>query len=217
MLCVTMTKTCITILLAILTLTGNCQQRILDYKKLVDIKLKSYFDTSLIKQMKYEVASFIAPDSNEVFYTRHFVPEKNDREKFLSITFTYSYFSKSIDYWFYFDVSISKDKKQIFILKSLDEIPICLRNNKDCRYIKKDSAIKLALADSIMYPNNLTVEFIKPVKKSEYYWYITGRPKEVVQKNKRRTTARKISTNQRKIINAITGNIISWQEYNKED
>jgi hypothetical protein len=29
--------------------------------------------------MKYEVASFIAPDSNEVFYTRHFVPEKNDK------------------------------------------------------------------------------------------------------------------------------------------
>ena len=167
--------------------------------------------------MKYEVASFIAPDSNEVFYTRHFVPEKNDEEKFLSITFTYSYFSKAIDYWFDFDVSISKDKKQIYNLQSLDEIPICLRNNEDCGYIKKDSAIKIAIKDSIMYPNNLTVGFVRPVKKSQYYWYITGRPKEVVQKNARRTTVRKISPNQRKIINAVTGDIISWQESNKED
>ena len=108
-----MVKTFIIILLTILTLNGYSQQRILDYKKSVDIKLKNYFDTSLTKQMKYEVASMIAPDSNEVYYTRHFVPENNDKEKFLSITFTYSYFSKAIGYWFDFDVSISKDKKQL--------------------------------------------------------------------------------------------------------
>ncbi len=212
-----MTKICITFLLATLTLTSICQQRIIDYKNVVDIGLEKYFDISLIKQMKFEVASFIALDSNEVFYTRHYVPEKNDKERFLKITFTYSYFAKAINHWLDFDISISKDKKQIYNLQTIEEIPICLRTNIECGYIKKDSAVKIAISDSIMYPNNLTITFIKPIRKNEYYWYITGRPKEIAQKNKRRTTARKISPNQRKIINAKTGNIISWQEYNKED
>jgi hypothetical protein len=211
-----MTKICITFLLVSLILAGNCQQRIFDYKQVADETLKNYFDKSLIKQMKYEVASFIAADSTEVIYTRHFVPGKNDKENFLSITFKYSYFAKAINYWFDFDIAVSKDKKQFSNLQTIEEIPFCLRYNEECNYIKKDSAVKIAIADSILYPANLAIAFVKPIKKKDYYWFITGRPRVVVKTNGRRTTARKISPNQRKIINAVTGRIISWQDYTKE-
>ena len=194
---------------------GISQQRILSYKHIVDTKLKDYFDSSLTKQMKCKVSSLIESDSTEVFFTRNYVPNQNDKEIFLTITFTYSFFSKSINHWFAFDMTISKDKNKISDLLAIEEIPSCIRYNKECGFIKKDSAVEIAMADSIAYPNNLSIQFIRPIYKKEYYWYITGHPKEIQQKGARRTTTRRMAPNQRKIINAQTGNIVSWQEYTK--
>jgi hypothetical protein len=205
----------LTYILTILTSTSIAQRKLLDYKHVIDVRLLAYFDSALVKQMSCTVSSLVGLDSVESFYTRSYVPTKDNRAAFLSITFTYKFYSKSINHTFDFDVSISKDKIVTTDFSKWEEIPSCIRSNLACDFINKDSAVKIALADSIEYPNNLSVRFGRPLRTNEYFWYINGRPKQTQNKGARRTTTRKVSPKQRKIINALTGDIISWQEYNK--
>ena len=201
--------------MTILTFTSISQQKLIDYKHVIDARLLGHFDTAVVKLMKCTVSSLVGLDSIESFYTRSYVPTKDDQEAFLSITFTYEFYSKSIDHIFDFDVSISKDTIVTTDISNWEEIPSCIRYNLACDFIKKDIAIKIALANSIEYPNNLSVRFGRPSRINEYFWFVIGRPKEIKNKKSRGSTKRAVSPKQSKIINAKTGIIISWKEYNK--
>lgn len=212
-----MIKSFITFILTLFSLKGISQQKILDYKYSIDSKIKNYFYLGFINKMKCRVISMIGLDSSESFFTNNYIPDKNDKESFLTITFTYSLYSKAIEEYVDFDITISKNKKLLTNLEILEEIPNCIRKNDDCGYIKKDSAIKIAISDSIDFPKNLTAHFFKPLKKNEYYWLITGNKKEINKKNRKRSSVKKISPTQRKIINALTGQIVPKEEYYKLD
>jgi hypothetical protein len=133
----------------------------------------------------------------------------------LTVTFSYSFFSKGINDYFNFNVTIDKNKNTKSDSILFFEIPKSISTNIDCSFIKKDSAIKLALSDSIEYPDNLSIKFIRPFNKNRYYWIVTGYPKKSLTKNTERTSTRTISIKQRKIIDALSGQIISWEEYSK--
>jgi hypothetical protein len=95
------------------------------------------------------------------------------------------------------------------VVSGFKSIPECIKKNAGCNFITKDSAIKIALKDSILYSDNLFSTFWKRYNRNDYYWIITGRPIEV-QSNLHRRSATKIPTRSRKYINALTGQLISW-------
>lgn len=190
------------------------QDQLYLYKEVADKTILSYFDNSIIDSINCTEVSIVNLNGNRTWFP-HYDAYKNDSFKLLTVTFSYSFFAKGIDDYFNFKVTIDKNKniKSDSILFS--EIPKCISANMDCGFIKKDSAVKLALADSIEYPDNLSVKFIRPFNKAKYYWIITGHPKMNLTKNTARTTTRTISIKQRKIIDALSGQIISWEEYSK--
>ena len=100
------------------------------------------------------------------------------------------------------------------VVSGLKSIPQCIKQNEDCNFITRDSAIKTALKDSILYPANLFSTFWKRSHQNDYYWIITGRP-IAFQSNLHRRSATKLPTRSRKYINALTGRLISWQDYQK--
>ncbi len=83
----------------------------------------------------------------------------------------------------------------------------------DCNYISKDSAIRIAIKDSILYPNNLVANLNKYYNSNNYFWFVTGTPK--IKKTYKRTPVKRNSTKHQRIINAITGKIVPYNEYFK--
>lgn len=80
--------------------------------------------------------------------------------------------------------------------------------------------MKIAIKDSIQYTNNLTADFVRPVRALEYFWMITGQDVKLndfsmprpadgwnVFRNKRNT----------RYINAKTGEIVEFDAYQKMD
>ncbi len=132
------------------------------------------------------------------------------------ISFTYSFFSRSLNDTFSFGVSVTKQKNKKITISGLDHIPTCILKDKDCKFIKKDIAISIAIKDSILYPANLTSSFEKRYNKKDYYWIIKG-SQIATHSTVNRRTATKIPTRSRKYINATTGQLVTWQDYNKPD
>jgi hypothetical protein len=201
-------------LLLLFATNSYSQEQLYLYKEVADKAILPYFDKSLIDSINCTEVSIVNLNGSRTLFP-HYDTYKNDSFSLLTVTFSYSFFAKSINDYFNFKITVDKYKniKSDSILFS--EIPKCISANMDCAFIKKDSAVKIALLDSIEYSDNLSVKFTRPFNKTKYYWIITGYPKKNLTKNAARKATTTISIKQRKIIDALSGEIISWEEYSK--
>jgi hypothetical protein len=205
------------ILVLTLTLVGTVfsQTNISYFKSISDKEIQNHFDPQIFKNIKCDNFTTIAEDSTETWYSGY-ESNKNLFLKLSEVSFSYSFYSKSIRNKFEFTVTVFNNKK--VDTNFLNTIPFCILKNSECGYITKDSAIAIAKNDSILYSNNISAEFEKPYYKKEFYWVIEGEnvPKGTNAKKTTRSSTKR-SVGSVKYINAKTGELISWQKYNLPD
>ena len=78
----------------------------------------------------------------------------------------------------------------------------------------------IAQKDSILHPDNLLVEMLKPKKSNEYYWVVSGQDKKYVDYSGNPEdgwqTYPKKKDNTR-YVNARTGSLLSYGKYELPD
>jgi hypothetical protein len=146
-----------------------------------------------------------------MIYFADFEQARNRRDKISTITFFYSFYSIKLNYLFDFEVTIAGSKRILDDTTLLITVPTCIAKNTDCNFITKDSAIKIAIRDSILYPKNVEVSLYRHDINYNYYWFAHSAP--LVKKTNKRTATKRSSTRQERIINAMTGEIISHKDY----
>src|SRR5690606_4796211 len=80
------------------------QDRIIDFKTIVDKEILKYFDSLLINSMTCQEVEFFDIDDRES-WAPNFENVKFERVKMKPISFTYSFFSQSINDTFSFSIS----------------------------------------------------------------------------------------------------------------
>ena len=174
------------------------QQRLIDYKNIVEKEIQKHFEFPLTKT-KCTVDSKIDIDSVEALFTNNYIVEENDKESFISITLEYSVFSDEINDWFSIFMTIDSNKVIDYNKTDFSIIPSCISKNRGCKFIKSDSAISIGIKDSILYPNNLKTYFWVDEKLGKCFWTVKGLPK---------TKSKKVSKKQYRKIDALTGEIV---------
>ena len=90
-------------------------------------------------------------------------------------------------------------------------MPICVRRDEACNFISKDSAIKIALSDSIKYSENLSTTLEQAPQTNLFYWVVSGQPKQ--KRVKKVNYASGWLIIDYRYVNAVTGEIISRQKF----
>lgn len=198
-----------------LTYQGLSQSLVKDYKKVADKSLFKYLDTSIISKVKCDRFGTLSLDkqsSGRYFYG----VSKYKRLLFSTITFNYTLFDNRLNDDLYFYVTVDKNLKVIRDSSIVKNIPLCIRTSQTCNLISADSAKQISIVDSIKYADDLSSQLERNKFDKEYYWVITGhRPSDRPKSNKPSLNvyAESISTNQRRIINAKTGHIINYTQF----
>lgn len=199
----------------ILTFKGRTQNLVKDYKRVADKSLLSYFDTIVVSKIRCD--RFVAVSIDKNGSSRYFYNEnKNKKLSFSTITFTYSLFDKVLNSDIIFYVSVDKNYKIIQDSSIHKKVPLCIRTIQTCNFISSDKAKQIAIIDSIRYADNLSYQLEKNKFDKDYYWIITGRKpskRPTANKSSIRLNAETISITQRRIINAQTGQIISYKQF----
>lgn len=211
-----MHKTFSIFLLTFVVTSVYSQDKLSTYKTVIDKSISEYFNPSLINKIELSRISFVMQEKRRLLIS-NYDAFKDDTIKFSKANFTYSFFSDAINDFFTFNISIDKNKSIIADTTLFAEIPKCIAQNLECNFVKRDNAIKIAMADSIEYPNNLETRFQKSNNNNYYYWIITGNPEEASLEKRPKAHIKAISVKQQKIINALTGKIISLEEYEKNN
>jgi hypothetical protein len=203
------------IFLLALPFQGASQNLVKDYKKVADKSLLKYLDTSIILKVKCDRFGTLSLDERSS--GRHFYnADKNKRLLFSTITFNYKLFDNSLNDDLYFYITVDKNLKVIRDSSIVKNVPLCIRVSQSCSFISADSAKQIAIIDLIKYADDLSSQLERNKFDKEYYWIITGhkpsnRPKTT--KPSLNVYAESISTDQRRIINARTGQIINYKQF----
>ena len=209
-------NTLITVILFFgLTFQGMSQNLVKDYKKVADKSLLEYFDTTVLSKVKCNRFSTLSLDkqgSNTYFYNEN----RNQRLSFSAITFDYTLFDYALNDFIYFYISVDR-KFQVFRDSSIiKKVPLCIRASQPCAFISSDSAKRISIADSIQYADRLSSQLERNKFDKEYYWIITGhKPSGRPKSNKPSLSlyAETISTSKRRIINAQTGQLLNYEQF----
>jgi hypothetical protein len=198
-----------------LTFQALSQGLIRDYKKVADKSLFKYLDSIIVSKVKcdrFVTLSLDKQSSGRYFYEVN----KNKKLFFSTITFNYKLFDNALNDDLYFYITVDKNLKIIRDSSIVKNIPLCIRITQDCKFISADSAKKISITDSIRYTDDLSSQLERNKFDKKYYWIITGhkssdRPKST--KPSLNLYAESISTDQRRIINAQTGQIINYKQF----
>ncbi len=208
-----MHKLPIFLLIILLRVTSYSQDKVFVYKSKADKVIANYFDRNLIPYIKCTDVVIYGKEGNVLYYS-DYGHAKNRSVKLSAIEFDYSFFSKVLNYKFKFSINVRSNKKVQKDSLLFSDIPSCVAKKLACNILTKDSAIRLAIKDSISYPKNLHAEIYKNYKSGDYFWFVTGSPN--TKKTTKRTTTKRSSTRNKKIINAQTGEVIPYDEYFKD-
>ena len=196
-----------------LSLRGLTQKLIKDYKLIADKSLFKFLDTNVISKVQCDRFTITDSDgSGRYFYEEN----KNKRIAFSRITFGFSLFDSILNSDIYFYVSVNQNYQVINDSSIIKKIPLCIRRGQSCNFIPSDSAKRIAIKDSIKYVNDLSFQLERNKFDKEYYWIITGhRPSDRPKSNKPSLNVyvETISTDQRRIINAQTGLIVTYKQF----
>jgi hypothetical protein len=204
------------LLLLLTFLISNGQEPIFNYRKAADNLIHKNFDSSLWKKIICKQVTIDNIDKSTGYGTSGFFQYdevKFKRRKFSSVTFTYSFFSPTINNLFSFDITLNPKKKAYYVNHIFENVPACVRLNKICGFINKDSAINIAKKDSILYSENLTIALQQSPKTNQFYWVVEGQPKPEPVAKKRNFSSGYGSPGATKYVNANTGELISRQRF----
>jgi len=201
-------------LLTFIVTSVYSQDKLSTYKTIIDRAISAYFNPSLINKIECKRVSCVMLDNKRLLLS-NYDAFKDDTINFAKATFTYSFFSDAINDFLEFGISIDKNKLINTNTTLLADIPKCIVQNLECDFIKKDSAIKIAVGNSIEYSNSLKTQFKRQFNTNNFYWIVTGNLNKLSSSAIHKTNTNIISLKQQKIINAQTGEIISREEYNK--
>ena len=196
-----------------LAIQGISQNLIKDYKKIADKSLINHFDTITLSQVECDRFTISDNDGSGRFF---YETNKNKRIAFETITFLYSLFDKALNNDIYFYITINRQFKIIRDSSIVKNVPLCIRISQPCNFISSDSAKQISIADSIKYAAHLSSQLERNQFDKEFYWIIrghapAGRPK--TNKPDLNLYAESISISQQRIINARTGQIISYKQF----
>jgi hypothetical protein len=159
------------LIFSVKTLYVLSQDIIDNYKSVADKEISRSFDSSLVELIKCKEVSYISKFDVET-WSPNYDKVKLEKVKPQSISFTYSFFSKQINDTFSFVVSVTKKTNKEMGVSGFKSIPECIKKNEGCNFITRESAIKIALEDSILYSDNLFATFQKRYSRNDYFWII---------------------------------------------
>jgi hypothetical protein len=208
-------KTIISLLTYFIYVSAFGQVDVTSYKNTADKFLESKFNKKFYGKWKFK--SFYSTTPEEGYW--HFNTDQlksNTIDSFVSITFQYSFFAKRLNKQLDFEVTIKKDSSIDNTVNLSCYIPDCILNDTTCNLLTKDQAIVIAKKSKIRYSVDFDIDFAKPINKKEYYWHIIGFNHKVDRTPNKRTSYR-FSGSQQRIINARTGEVVSYENYTKDD
>ena len=206
-----MLKICYIFLITVTSVNSYSQDSISLFKEVAYRIVEQKFTQAQLKNVKCECFTTYLNNNSESFYPSYDM-FSDVTESFSKVEFTFSLFSDKIGDKIDFYITIDKDKKVENEGHIFKGIPKCFIDGNDCGFIKRDSAIKLAIQDKIEFPGNFQIQFVKQKNTNIFYWVIESYP-AISQKSRR--SARKSGQNQRRTINASSGNITSWKQFNE--
>ena len=206
------------LMLTLSLIFSNClfgQIDISKYKIVSDKYLASKFNNKF--KGKYIFESFFTTTEDSGNW--HFLANEiinNTIDSFISMTFQYTFFSKKINFKIPFELTVNRDSTIDNTVDLFRYIPKCIISDSDCNLLTKNEAIQLAKKYKIKYSVDFDIVFCKPSDKSDYYWSIIGFATKLRGKSNERHTY-KFTGSQERIINARTGELISWEDYIKQN
>jgi hypothetical protein len=214
-----MLKTFVIFLFLAFTSTCFCQKSIEEYKKILDRFMSAELNPEVLKNVKCISCRAKGPTDT----TRYAGGYPEDSNIVLSnlewIGFFYNLYSKDLNFGFQFYLSFHEKSNFVgpktMLIKTF---PKCIRENSQCTLISKDSAIRIAQQNGIKYPNNVYVDLVKPKNSENFFWAIDSQDPTYVNYNipPKEGLDHPImpwkDANTR-IINALTGQIISLKDY----
>ena len=201
------------------TSTSFCQKSIEEYKKILDGFLSAELNPEMLKGVK--CISYMAKGSIDTTRYAGGYPEKSNivLSNLEWIAFFYTLYSKELNFEFHFYLSIHE--KSNFVgpkTMLINTFPKCIRENSQCTLISKDSAIRIAQQNGIKYPNNVYVDLIKPKNSDSFFWAIDSQDLTLINYNIPPKEGldhpiMPLKEANTRIINALTGQIISLKDY----
>jgi len=186
-----------------------------NYKSIADKYLEAKSNKKFYEKLKFK--SFYSTDTDEGdWYFEADQLKSNTIDSFVSITFQYSFFSKKLNTTLDFEVTLNRDSTINNAVDLSCYIPECILQDNDCDLMTKDQAIAIAKKSKIKYSTDFQIELTKPINKREYYWYIIGFNYKI-SKSLNKQTPFRFTANQQRIINARTGEVISYEDFRKDD
>jgi hypothetical protein len=181
------------------------QDKLSLYKLKVDSVIKKTMDLAVVEKLTL-VDLLISPEDSSRTRFINFKLNKDKKIAFLTATFFFEFYEATMDYSFRFPVIIDRNKNVIDEAAIFNYLPVCVVKKAACNFISKDSALKIAIRDSILFTDNLSITLFQEHKKDIFFWLVTGKPKA---KDNNAAVADKPVNRQRRLINAKTGQIIT--------
>jgi hypothetical protein len=203
----------LTILLITPFLYSHGQIAFYKYKKVTDQLINKNFDSTLIHLIKCKNFNLFSADGNVTTSFPSYEKFKLEKEKFSQITFTYIFISPTLNNPFSFTITLDSKKRPVYKKTLFENVPVCVRLNKKCDFISKDSAIRIALKDSIEYVENLSITLQQAPQTNVFYWVVEGQPKQKPQKKVKYPYSSGYRSIDYRYINATTSEIISMQQF----
>jgi hypothetical protein len=185
--------------------TAQRAQAPLAYKKVADQFIKSHFDSTINKKVVYR--TFTVEMKNASYSELGYNIDKSKIKSFDEMEFEYTYRSTELRHTFKIIVPVTQSRIISDSATTLKDIPECISKNYPCGFISEDSAIKISRKSKIDFPKNLSVRLERHVKSKQFIWVVTG-----VDPNERGGRVRRSPT-QIRYIKAVSGEIISWNDY----
>lgn len=210
-----MPKYLLTFFNLIIIVTCFSQKTIEEFKTIADHAIKKSFSKAIFKKVKCE--GYVGQEANKAnMIGGSYEPDKNKKVSIELIAMAYLLYSKELNYEFAFNVNIDSSLNTYAENGGIKDIPPCVRKKGPCNYIKKKEAIEIARKDSILYPDNLLVEMLKPKRSEEFYWVISGQDKRNVDYSFKPDDGWNIFPKKKentRYVNAMTGQMISYAKY----
>lgn len=137
------------------TLASYGQKSIEQYKKSVDSFMAIHLDMSVLKDLKCYSYMATLKNQNSVSYAGDYDKEK---DKVLAnvgmIGFFFDYYCPKLKYTFHWYLNLNEDGRILPVHMLSKTFPVCIQKGQPCNLITRDSAVKIAQADSMKFADN---------------------------------------------------------------
>lgn len=199
----------------LIILLGHCyyfqfSQVVSTYRKTSDQFLKIHFDSIIAKKIVYK--TFTVKSKNALYTEYGYKQNKPIIKAFDEVVFEYHYHSSQLKHTFTIFVPVTQSNIVSDTGRILKNIPECVLKASRCELISQDSAITISRQRKIAFPNNLSATLEYYERNNGFVWVVYGRDPNGPSNGGRG----RVTSNQTRYINALTGSIIDWNEYHNQ-